>query len=527
MQMKPTRPRAHTRQEGDKYGREEILTPTPQRHYLGFIDARLWPATAGAWAVAYLATVHPGQPTTTLVVAMLVAAGATCLAGAALGRGRNKHSPRHRRYPAGKARAALVIVAAVVAATGVSAMIQTHLWAASPLNQNCATTCELTVSVKSQSRSTGTKWRTRTQVENVPGMRASEVTLITARPLPNTWGEILKVKGTLVARASPPHLGTMRNPDIRPLPAGQNRAGQPQWACHLRHNWSQYLQLNAPPSAGLLLGMSVGDTALLPTAQRDHMRATSTSHLVAISGTHLALVVATVHLLIPGRGRTKAGIILAALLAMVILTGASASIIRASTMAALVTVAAQLGRRGQGLTTLAVVISTWLIIDPWLARSWGFALSSAATAGVLTALTAAPPRGQSSLVRRARRKVADLALIAFFAQAFTAPLVYQMVGTASIWAVPANLLAAPAVAVTTLGALAGMAAASYTPALVDLPVMVASAGGRWIETVTGNLAQLPGANLQGLAAGCAVALNLALAAALIYWRGRGGRERAR
>lgn len=523
--MKPTQDHVQSPQVGDKWGREEILTPTTQRRYQGFIDARLWPATALSWMLAYLATSHPGQPTPTVAVAMVVAASATCIAGAALWRGGNQPTPRHRHYPQGKASAALVLAAAMVGATGVSGLIQTRLWAASPLQQNCATTCELTVSVKSQSRSTGTKWRTRTQVENVPGMRGSEVTLITARPLPNTWGELLEVKGTLVARASPPHLGTMRNLDIRPLPAVKNLAGQPHWARQLRQNWSKYLQQNPVPAAGLLLGMSVGDTALLPAAQRDHMRATSTSHLVAISGTHLALVVAAVHLLIPGRGATKAGIILAALVAMVVLTGGSASIIRASTMAALVTVAAQLGRRGQGLTTLAVVVSTWLIVDPWLARSWGFALSSAATAGVLTALTTAPARGQSSRAGRARRKVADLALIAFFAQAFTAPLVYQMVGSASIWAVPANLLVAPAVAVTTLGALIAMVAASYLPALVNPLVAVASAGGRWIETITANLAQLPGANLQGIAAGCAVALNVGLAAALIYWRGRGERER--
>ena len=71
------------------------------------------------------------------------------------------------------------------------------------------------------------------------------------------------------------------------------------------------------------------------------------------------------------------------------------SVVRAAAMAVVVLVAIATGRPGGGVPALSVAVIVLLAVDPWLARDYGFALSVAATAGLL--LLAGPLAGRSPL----------------------------------------------------------------------------------------------------------------------------------
>lgn len=118
---------------------------------------------------------------------------------------------------------------------------------------------------------------------------------------------------------------------------------------------------------------------------------------------------------------------------------------------------------------MSATVVLLLILAPVLAVSLGFALSVAATAGLLVV---APPLRRSlrrALARvpgseRAREALADAIALTTAAQITTAPILASLGQGLSLVAVPANVLAAPAVApITVLGLLAAVTAPILPP----------------------------------------------------------------
>lgn len=121
-------------------------------------------------------------------------------------------------------------------------------------------------------------------------------------------------------------------------------------------------------------------------------------------------------------------------------------------------------RRSAGPAALGAAIVVLLCVDPWLARSYGFALSSLATLGLLLF---ARPWGAAiarRLPRRAR-PLADATAIPLAAQATCAPVVVLLQGSVPVIGVVANLAAALLVAPATVcGVAAALAASVWVPA---------------------------------------------------------------
>merc|ERR1739841_379992 len=94
-----------------------------------------------------------------------------------------------------------------------------------------------------------------------------------------------------------------------------------------------------------------------------------------------------------------------------------------------------------------------LLLHPAWARSLGFQLSAAATAGLM--LTA--PALEQALIQRLPRRCRWLApalSVPLAAMAWTLPLQLLHFGSTPLYALPANLLAAPLLAPLTLSAIA-------------------------------------------------------------------------
>lgn len=145
------------------------------------------------------------------------------------------------------------------------------------------------------------------------------------------------------------------------------------WLLRLRRQTIEQLNaLGEGESAALVTAMLTADTADLPAGLRTALSRAGISHLLAVSGLHLSILLAVCgklgDLLLWSRKR-KALYSGLCCLTMIVLAGFSASVLRAALMAGLALGAPLRGRRGDGLTGLGFAAAILLLARP-LARLW-------------------------------------------------------------------------------------------------------------------------------------------------------------
>jgi len=250
--------------------------------------------------------------------------------------------------------------------------------------------------------------------------------------------------------------------------AEPERLGEPPWLQRAAGSLRSGLQAACAPlpdkPGGLLPGLVVGDTSALDPGVTDAFRQTGMTHLTAVSGANLAilagLILAALRGIRAGPGRSAALAALA-IAGFVILARPSPSVVRAAAMCGLGLLALALGRPRAAVPALCTSVVVLVLVDPALAAAPGFALSVAATTGLLLV---APGWAAALRARRVPGVAADALAVPAAAQAACAPLLAAMTGTVSLTAIPANLLAAPAVApATVLGLLAAVVAPVAPP----------------------------------------------------------------
>jgi competence protein ComEC len=275
---------------------------------------------------------------------------------------------------------------------------------------------------------------------------------------------------------------------------------------------------------GLLPSLVIGDTSGVPDRLVQDLRTSGLSHLTAVSGTNVTIVLASVLGTLTALGAGRRTRILAsgaALAGFVFLARPEPSVLRASTMGAIGLLGLLAGHRGSGPPLLAAATVLLLCQDPWSSRHPGLALSVAATAGLLlispgwTARLADP--GESGLPTPGLPRPLAAA-IALPAAACTtcAPVLLLFDLPTNPVSVPANLLAAPAIVpATVLGALAACACVPC-PALAAHLAHLGSWATGWIAVVAHRAAAvpLPSAPWPTGPAGAAPLAALALLAAL-------------
>jgi len=120
------------------------------------------------------------------------------------------------------------------------------------------------------------------------------------------------------------------------------------------------------------------------------------------------------------------------------------------------------GRPASALPALGAAVTGLLLLDPWQARSYGFALSALATGALLLG---APPLVRALTGHGVPLRLAQALAVPVAAHLATAPVIALLSGSLSLVAVPANLVAEPFVApATVLGVLVALVAAVSTPA---------------------------------------------------------------
>jgi competence protein ComEC len=229
------------------------------------------------------------------------------------------------------------------------------------------------------------------------------------------------------------------------------------------------------PEAGLASAMSIGLRDLVSRDVANDFRISGLSHVVAISGWHIAMLGAVVSGLLGGLGRRPRSIIvLAAICAYAVFAGASPSVLRAAVMASVVLLARESGRRGSASAGLALTVAGMLLVDPATITDVGFQLSAAATCGLLIWGT----RAKEWLLRRLPRRTPSWLLeslaVSLAAQAATLSLVLFHFGTLSVVSPLANLLIAPLVApamlLTAVALVSGVLIGLGAPAILFAPL---------------------------------------------------------
>ncbi len=341
-----------------------------------------------------------------------------------------------------------------------------------------------------------------------PQSSSVEVLLTGSQLLSGSRGDTFDITGKIDRQfaAAPPSIGTVSVTSM--VPADQTTA----WMKFSNRTQMQLMMVSAGiplEGRGLIAGMSVGDDRLVPPDLREAMIITSLTHLTAVSGSHMAIVLALLMLVLPGGRYIRPAAMLLFVGTLVLVVGPEPSVLRAAGTA-LIVAGGLFSRRGAtGISSLSAVVMVLVLLRPWLAVSFGFTLSALATWGILTTgrmwlgwvqyLCAAPEDSRTGLCgrtwRRAAKWLGSALAVTLAAQLWVLPVTVLINPWVPLYGLLANVLVAPAVApITVLGLLAA-STAGWAPQLASLLCQWAAPFAQWTAAVARTFVSWPGATL--------------------------------
>ncbi|MFB2599151.1 ComEC/Rec2 family competence protein [Herbiconiux sp. P17] len=283
------------------------------------------------------------------------------------------------------------------------------------------------------------------------------------------------------------------------------------WADTVRTGFRQTTAGLPGDGADLLAGLAIGDDSGVAPALHDAMTVSGLTHLTAVSGANCAIVVSAV-MLVGGalglRRRIRVAVSVLVLTLFVVLVTPEPSVLRAAMMAVIVLVALAAGRPSSGLPPLCLSVVVLLALDPWLARSAGFALSVLATAGLLLLTRPLASVGERFLPRWLALAVA----VPVAAQLACQPVLFLLTPQITPYTLPANMLAEPAAAAVSVLGLVVCILGVVAPPLGALAAWLPWVPSAWIAAVARFFAGAPFAAIPvpdgAMAAGATVVLTL-------------------
>lgn len=201
------------------------------------------------------------------------------------------------------------------------------------------------------------------------------------------------------------------------------------------------------PQASLLIGILLGDDSGMPRDLDEAFRRTGMTHIIAISGFNIALLMALADRLaaplLPRR--TAALVIMAFIAAYAVLVGGAASVVRAALMGGVYLLSMRfLGRPTLAVASLLLTAVIMTAIQPQTLWDIGFQLSFAATLGLMLYAGPWTRRLEQTAGRPVTRLVGEGLVVTSAAQVLALPLILYYFGQLSLISLPANLLILPA-----------------------------------------------------------------------------------
>lgn len=211
------------------------------------------------------------------------------------------------------------------------------------------------------------------------------------------------------------------------------------------------------PNASFINGILLGERSAIPQGLKNAFQRTGMVHILAISGYNVTIVVSLIYallLLFLRRSRAFWFAVLG-IFVFTILTGASASVVRAAIMGCLVLLAHKEGRMYSSSRALAATAAIMVVLDPLVIQEdIGFLLSFAATLGMLYLVP---------ILSRYVRKIPEFygakeaAITTTSAQIMVLPLLLFFFGSVSPLSIIVNILVLPLIPFAMLtGFIAGL-----------------------------------------------------------------------
>ena len=276
--------------------------------------------------------------------------------------------------------------------------------------------------------------------------------------------------------------------------------------------------------SALMKALIVGDrTTLFSLPVYQEVKILGLAHLVAVSGSHLVIVMGFLNLImrvIPLSRKVKIGVQLIILLAYLVMVGFPISCVRAAVMTAVSIISLATARRSHALSGLSVVIIGLLCVIPSSASSLSFALSALATLGIIVFM----PLFSSWLERLPSwfiKAIGDPFAMTIAATFLTLPLSLSVFSQFSLIAPVANVLSVPFITLICCLGLIGcicMPVGFLSNALLCAVGVITS----WFCSVISFLASIPGVAIpvQGSFVALTVMVVILVVALWIFWPSR-------
>ncbi len=328
-----------------------------------------------------------------------------------------------------------------------------------------------------------------------------------------TPGERLRVSGRLGQDA----IGSAPSPTIAARSPPEVVGAAPwwsQWAHTIRNALSDNASRLDGDAAGLLPGLVVGDTSGISDQLNADAKATGIAHLLAVSGSHFAVLCGITVVLLRRIGPRYAAVGgTVTLVGLVVLVGPQPSVLRAAVMGGIALLALLTGRTRSCVPALATAVILLLFVDPQLAVSAGFALSVLATGGLILLA----PAWSSALQRSGvPRGWADLLVVPIAAQVVTMPIIVGISGSVSVVGVLANLIVAPVVAPALIVGVLCALTGPWWPGAAAVSAQACAPMLGWIAGVAHALARWPAATVPWPATPVGVLTLVGLSIAMLY-----------
>ena len=224
--------------------------------------------------------------------------------------------------------------------------------------------------------------------------------------------------------------------------------GSPGQLLRLRNELLAAIAPATAPARSLIAGVVCGRSSELRTQPAgEWFSVTGTAHLIAVSGSHLAIVGFVIESALQmtrcSRGLQRA-LLAATLVAYAAFTGASPSAVRACCMVFATLVANGAGRRRHGVSALFVTMSIFLLLRPTVLFEMGFQLSCAS---VFAILCFCPYATYALGELGVPAGIAGILSVTLCSQLATLPITVPAFGTFSLIAPIANAVIGPVVSV--------------------------------------------------------------------------------
>ncbi len=247
-------------------------------------------------------------------------------------------------------------------------------------------------------------------------------------------------------------------------------------------------------AAGLLAGVLLGNRTLYAGSELEQaFQTTGLAHLMAVSGTHLAIVTMLLSALLARsslRRKVRSAVLIIGLIIYAAITDFAPSALRAATMCSVALVLGALKTRASALSALSLCMLVFLGLSPPIAFSLGFQLSVFSVFGLIIFARLADCWLGHALPRLPPSLVSSVAAT-IVASSATLPMTVTQFAQLPLISPVANLLAAPLVTgMLCLGIIALVIGSVFAP-LGFLLLQIAATFASCCATLVRMLADMP------------------------------------